>query len=105
MSYPFDTVLDVAKVREVEAVFRTREALDAAIDNLLLVGFDRADIDLVADPDRVYRRLGTLAVRAEDLADVPDTPGRLSSPARRRVGYTTPTAGRIRSARRLVFAP
>ena len=73
--------------------FAPREALDAAIDNLLLAGFDRADIDLVADPDRVYRRLGTLAVRAEDLADVPDTPRRLSSPARRRVGYTTPTAG------------
>jgi hypothetical protein len=71
---------------------------------LLLAGFDRADIDLVADPDRVYRRLGILAVRAEDLADVPDTPRRLSSPARRRVGYTT-RGWLIRSARRLVFAP
>lgn len=76
MSYPSDTVVEVERVREVAAVFRSRDALYAAIDDLLLAGFDRADIDLVADPDAVQRRLGTAAVRAEDLADVPYTPRR-----------------------------
>jgi hypothetical protein len=76
MSYPSDSVLDVEKVREVAAVFRSRDALFAAIDDLLVVGFDRADIDLVADADEVERRLGTAAVRAEELADVPYTPRR-----------------------------
>ena len=64
MSYPSDTVLEVERVREVAAVFRSRDALHAAIDDLLLAGFDRADIDLVADPDAVQRRLGTAAVPA-----------------------------------------
>jgi hypothetical protein len=76
MSYPSDTVLEVERVREVAAVFRSRDALYAAIDDLLLAGFDRADIDLVADPDAVQRRLGTAAVPAEGLADVPYTPRR-----------------------------
>jgi hypothetical protein len=76
MSSPSDAVLEVEKVREVAAVFRSRDALFKAIDDLLLAGFDRADIDLVADPDVVQRRLGTAAVRAEDLADVPSTPRR-----------------------------
>lgn len=76
MSYPSDSVLDVEKVREVAAVFRSRDALFAAIDDLLVAGFDRADIDLIAEPDAVQRRLGTAAVRAEDLADVPYTPRR-----------------------------
>jgi hypothetical protein len=76
MSYPSDTVLEVERVREVAAVFRSRDALYAAVDDLLLAGFDRADIDLVAEPDAVQRRLGTAAVPAEDLADVPYTPRR-----------------------------
>jgi hypothetical protein len=76
MSYPSGTVLEVEKVREVAGVFRSREALFAAVDDLLVAGFDRADIDLLDAPDVVHRRLGTAAVRAEDLADVPYTPRR-----------------------------
>lgn len=36
------------KVREVAAVLRTRQPLDGAVDALLLAGFGRADIDLMA---------------------------------------------------------
>jgi hypothetical protein len=42
------TVLERVRVREVAGVFRSRDALDAAVDALLLAGFDRADIDLMA---------------------------------------------------------
>jgi hypothetical protein len=74
MSATSDTVLEARLVREVTAVFRSRDALQAAIDDLLLAGFDRADIDLVDGPDAVQQRLGTVAVPAEELADVPGTP-------------------------------
>jgi hypothetical protein len=62
------------KVREVAGVFRAREPLEAAVEALLLAGFDRADIDLMAGIDAVRQRLGTVYVPAEDLADVPDAP-------------------------------
>jgi hypothetical protein len=68
-------ILDRARVREVSGVFHSREALDAAIDDLLLAGFDRADIDLVASLDEVSRRLGVY-VATEALADVPMVPRR-----------------------------
>jgi hypothetical protein len=62
------------KVREVAGVFRARDSLEAAVEALLLAGFDRADIDLMAGIDAVRQRLGTVYVPAEDLADVPDAP-------------------------------
>jgi hypothetical protein len=62
------------KVREVAGVFRSREPLEAAVEALLLAGFDRADIDLMAGIDAVRQRLGTVYVPAEELADVPDAP-------------------------------
>jgi hypothetical protein len=49
-----DTVLARARVREVTGVFHSRAALDVAAGELLLMGFDRA----------------------EELADVPQTPRR-----------------------------
>lgn len=71
-----DTVIERATVREVTGVFHAREALDAAIDALLLAGFDRADIDVVASIDEVREKLGIVYVAAEDLADVPSVPRR-----------------------------
>ena len=53
-----DTVLDQARVREVTGVFHSRGDLDAAADELLLMGFDRADIDVVGGIDEVYKKLG-----------------------------------------------
>jgi hypothetical protein len=49
MSGSRDTVLERVKVREGAEVFRSRDALDAAVDDLMLAGIDRADIDLMAD--------------------------------------------------------
>jgi hypothetical protein len=41
-----DTVLARARVREVTGVFHSRAALDVAAGELLLMGFDRADVDV-----------------------------------------------------------
>jgi hypothetical protein len=67
-------VIEQVKVREVAGVFHSRRALDAAVDDLLLNGFDRADIDLMADAEAVRQHLGRIYVDAKDLADVPEAP-------------------------------
>ena len=71
-----DTVLERVRVREVAGVFRSRDALDAAVDALLLAGFDRADIDLMAGLDAVREKLGGVYVPVEELPDVPHVPRR-----------------------------
>jgi len=71
-----DTVLERARVREVTGVFHSREALDAAANELLLMGFDRADVDVVASLDEIRKRLDVPYVAAEELADVPQVPRR-----------------------------
>jgi hypothetical protein len=71
-----DTVLGRARVREVTGVFHSRLALDVAAGELLLMGFDRADVDVVASLDEIRKRLGTPYVAPEELADVPRTPRR-----------------------------
>src|SRR5256885_17265397 len=71
-----DTVLGRARVREVTGVFHSRAALDVAAGELLLMGFDRADVDVVASPDEIRKRLGAPYVASEELADVPQTPRR-----------------------------
>src|SRR5258707_2062296 len=43
-----DTVLGRTRVREGTGVFHSRAALDVAAGELLLMGFDRADVDVVA---------------------------------------------------------
>jgi hypothetical protein len=77
-----DAVIERVKVREVAGVFHAREALDRAIEALLLAGFDRADIDLMASADAVRERLGSVYVAAPELADVPDVPRRAFIPRR-----------------------
>jgi hypothetical protein len=71
-----DTVLERAWVREVTGVFHSRETLDAAADDLLLSGFDRADIDVLDSLDEVRKRLGPAYVAPEELADVKHAPRR-----------------------------
>jgi hypothetical protein len=71
-----DAVRERIKVREVTGVFRSREALEAAVEALMHAGFDRADIDLMASVDAVKEKLGGLYAPAEELADVPDVPRR-----------------------------
>jgi hypothetical protein len=74
MSGSKDTVLERVKVREVAGVFRSRDALDAAVDELMLAGIDRADIDLMADFKAVREKLGGVYIAVEELPDVPQAP-------------------------------
>ncbi|MDB5396245.1 MAG: hypothetical protein JWM91_3751 [Rhodospirillales bacterium] len=74
MDDPSDTVMETVKAREVAGVFRARGPLEAAADELLLAGFDRADIDLMASPDAVREKLGGIYVAAEELPDIPGVP-------------------------------
>ena len=75
MNHRPEAPLDRVRVREVTGVFHGRTALNDAVGDLLLAGFDRADIDVIASPDEVTRRLGVY-VAAEALADVPAVPRR-----------------------------
>lgn len=68
-------VLERTKVREVAGVFHSRPAIEAASEDLLLNGFDRADIDRVASLDEVSRRL-KVYVSPEEAADLTYTPRR-----------------------------
>jgi hypothetical protein len=67
-------VLERVKILEVAGVFRRRDLLDATADALLLSGFDRADIDMVAGRD-ARERFG-VHVPVEELPDVPGAPRR-----------------------------
>lgn len=74
MSNPSDTVIETTKAREVAGVFHTRAALESAVEDLLLSGFDRADVDLMASRDAVRKKLGGIYVPAEELPDIPGVP-------------------------------
>ncbi len=71
-----DEVIDRVKVREVAGVFHSYDPLDAAADELLQAGFDRADIDVIGDLRVAQRRVGGVYVAAEELADVSLVPRR-----------------------------
>jgi hypothetical protein len=69
-------VIERMRVREATGVFRSRGDLEAAVSALLLAGFDRADIDILADAETVRQRLRTIYVAREEMADVPYVPRR-----------------------------
>jgi hypothetical protein len=71
-----DDAIERTKLREVAAIFHSQEALEAAAEALLLAGFDRADIDRLADLNEVRKRLGPVYVAHEELADVAQAPRR-----------------------------
>jgi hypothetical protein len=66
-----DDILDQVRTREVTGVLHSREALIAAAEELLVAGFDRADIDVSASLDELQRRLNYQSVPPEDLVDLP----------------------------------
>ncbi len=66
-------VLGKMTVREVTGVFASRTAASPAVDDLLMAGFDRAEIDVLADGQQP-QRVGQAAIPAVELADVPDAP-------------------------------
>lgn len=60
-------------MREVAGVFHSREAMEETVEDLLLNGFDRTDIDRLAAEDEVRKRVRSY-VAAEELADVGSAP-------------------------------
>jgi hypothetical protein len=64
------------RVREIAGIFQSRRDAEAAIDALLLSGFDRADIDLLGDIEVLHKRLKGVRLSLADLADAPFSPRR-----------------------------
>lgn len=62
------------RVCEVVGVFHTSDDLEAAIDDLLRSGFDRAEISLLASEQAVARKLGGRFRPAAEIADDPSVP-------------------------------
>lgn len=67
-------VLEWVRVREVTGVFPSGTAANPAVDDLMLAGFDRADIAAGAEGERLQKRLGVDAIPAVELADTPGAP-------------------------------
>lgn len=61
-------------VREAVAVFDTEEALNDAIDELLISGFGRADLSLLANEAAVTEKLGSSYQKVAELEDKPGVP-------------------------------
>jgi hypothetical protein len=68
-----DDILDQVRSREVTGVFHSKKALDTAVQDLLVAGVDRADIDVSASLDELQRRLNYQSIPPADLADIPTT--------------------------------
>jgi hypothetical protein len=66
-----DDILDRIPSREVTGVFHSRKTLEAAVQDLLIAGLDRADIDVSASLDELQRRLNYKSIPAADIADNP----------------------------------
>lgn len=62
------------EVREVVGVFKTPEALQNAIDDLLSSGFDHSEVSLLAAPEEVDRKLGHRFNNVEELEDEAKAP-------------------------------
>jgi hypothetical protein len=66
-----DDILERAPTREVTGVFHSRNTLEAAVQDLLVAGIDRADIDVSASLDKLQRSLNYKSIPAADIADHP----------------------------------
>jgi hypothetical protein len=63
-------------VREAVGVFQSEVALQSAADELLIAGFDRADLSLLADARTVEQTLGHAYKRIAEIEDDPTVPKR-----------------------------
>ena len=77
-----DEIVEQRVVREVAGVVRTPEVLEKVVDALELNGFDRADIDVMADVETIRKRFGTVFVPVEEFADVPGAPSSIATISR-----------------------
>ncbi|MBP0482189.1 hypothetical protein [Sagittula salina] len=66
--------LTVIRVPEAVGVFASVEALQGAIYDLMMVGFSRHDISLLADHETVEKTLGRHFWSADELEDDPAVP-------------------------------
>ena len=64
----------LSEAREVVGVFQSLDQLQAAIDDLMISGFDRAQISLLASEDAVSEKLGREYLLVSKPEDNPDTP-------------------------------
>ncbi len=62
------------ELREVVGVFDAVDKLQSAIDDLLTGGFDRSEISLLAEADKVRQKLGDNELSANELEDSPAAP-------------------------------
>lgn len=60
-----------ATVREAVGLFHDERSLEAAADELMAAGFDRADLSLLAASETIERRLGHLYEKVSELEDDP----------------------------------
>lgn len=63
-------------VREAVSVFHDEISLQGAVDALLIAGFDRSHLSLLAGQGRVESRLGHRVDRVAELEDDPEVPTR-----------------------------
>jgi hypothetical protein len=68
-------VLEWTTVREVTGALPSHAMADATVDDLLLSGFDRADIDILAVGEPLRKQIGDDPGAALEIANVPDPPG------------------------------
>lgn len=66
------TDTQIPMVREAVAVFQTEKDMQAAIDDLLTHGFNRAEISLLASTEAVETKLGHRYRSVRELEDDPD---------------------------------
>lgn len=67
-------VQEQEKVREAVAVFHDEESLRAAVDELLISGFDRSLLSLLASHKAVEEKLGAKSDRIREIEDEPEVP-------------------------------
>ncbi|MDJ0896451.1 MAG: hypothetical protein QNJ92_15000 [Alphaproteobacteria bacterium] len=68
------TDADVTTKTEAVGVFKDATSLEAAIDELLSSGFDRAELSLLAGEDVVQQKLGHMYDKVKELEDDPSVP-------------------------------
>jgi hypothetical protein len=68
MNRPSDSIIETSKVREVAGMFRSCDSLQAAVDVLLLSGFDRSVLDLVGGVAQLRGALSKASISLEELA-------------------------------------
>ncbi len=64
------------KPREAVGVFHDEESLRSAVDELLISGFDRSDVSLVAGRRKFEKTLGHMYETVAEIEDDPDAPHR-----------------------------